>query len=324
MRQCSGCSSSCRSRPVVRKRLPPAAWNRCCPVPATAPHPVGVLLVDNSGDRKDGTATAPVGKEHLGSVGKIGRGVVTVTTGWAEELVYYPVHASPHTPAHRLPCGKSDPGFRIKLQTRLVWPPRPRRTGWSSTVAADLPYGAPDSFRSALHAARLPFVMASKSRHGTWACGPDAHTPVDAARLLAWRNAKHPGQWSCIERTFRDGRMRIATWWAAEAGLDWYGPDRNVHLVVATAAPAALLTKATWYLATEQVVDDMVGAAVTPLVEVVLHRAARRQAVWQVVTAARPAAHARPGDRGHVPARRIRSLLTPPLSWCTRRPCLVG
>ena len=28
--------------------------------------------------------------------------------------------------------------------------------------------------------------MALKPRRGTWAYGPDAHTPVDAARDLAW------------------------------------------------------------------------------------------------------------------------------------------
>ncbi|WP_405956858.1 transposase [Streptomyces phaeochromogenes] len=56
--------------------------------PATAPHDGGVLVIDDSGDRKDGGATAHVGKQYLGSVGKIDRGVVTVTRrptpyGWA-------------------------------------------------------------------------------------------------------------------------------------------------------------------------------------------------------------------------------------------------
>ncbi|MFJ2008612.1 transposase [Streptomyces chartreusis] len=76
---------------------------------ATAPHPGGVLVVDDSGDRKDGHATAHVGKQYLGSVGKIDRGVVTVTTCWADERVYYPLHAVPYTPAHHFPRGKSEP-----------------------------------------------------------------------------------------------------------------------------------------------------------------------------------------------------------------------
>ncbi|WP_236584658.1 transposase [Streptomyces sp. MBT53] len=67
--------------------------------PATAPHDGGVLVIDDSGDRKDGSATAHVGKQYLGSVGKIDRGVVTVTTCWADERLYYPLHAMPYTPA---------------------------------------------------------------------------------------------------------------------------------------------------------------------------------------------------------------------------------
>nr|WP_260609501.1 hypothetical protein [Streptomyces sp. WAC 01325] len=116
-------------------------------------------------------------------------------------------------------------------------------------MAADCAYGDQDSFRSDLHATGLPFVMALKPRHGTWAYGRDAHTPADAARLLAWQDAQHPGDWARIERTFRDGHT--ATWWAAEASLGWWGPDGNVRLVVATADPATLPAKATWYLATD-------------------------------------------------------------------------
>ncbi|WP_432190431.1 IS701 family transposase [Streptomyces sp. Tue6028] len=217
--------------------------------PATAPHPGGVLVVDDSGDRKDGTATAHVGKQYLGSVGKIDRGVVTVTTCWADERVYYPVHACPYTPAHHFPRGKNDPGFRTKLQIAADLAARAKAAGLVfRAVAADCAYGDQDSFRSDLHSAGLPFVMALKPRHGTWSYGR-AHTPVDAARLLTWQDAEHPGDWSRIERTFRDGHT--ATWWAAEASLGWWGPDGNVRLVVATADPATLPAKATWYLATD-------------------------------------------------------------------------
>jgi SRSO17 transposase len=65
--------------------------------PATAPHGGGVLVIDDSGDRKDGTKTAHVGHQWLGRYGKTDNGVVTVTTAWADERVYYPVHAVPYT-----------------------------------------------------------------------------------------------------------------------------------------------------------------------------------------------------------------------------------
>jgi SRSO17 transposase len=47
-----------------------------------------VLVIDDSGDRKDGVKTAHVGHQYLGRYGKTDNGVVTVTTVWADERVY--------------------------------------------------------------------------------------------------------------------------------------------------------------------------------------------------------------------------------------------
>ena len=76
----------------------------------------GVLVIDDSGDRKDGTATAHVGRQWLGRLGKTDNGVVTVTTLWADERLYYPLRAVPYTPARHFPKGRSDPGFATKLR----------------------------------------------------------------------------------------------------------------------------------------------------------------------------------------------------------------
>ena len=86
--------------------------------PATAPHGGGVLVIDDSGDRKDGTKTAHVGHQWLGRYGKTDNGVVTVTTVWADERLYYPVHAVPYTPARHFAKGKNDPGFRDQAGDR--------------------------------------------------------------------------------------------------------------------------------------------------------------------------------------------------------------
>jgi SRSO17 transposase len=56
-----------------------------CQDPATAPNDRGVLVVDDTGDRKDGTATAHVARQYLGSVGKVDNGIVAVTSLWADE-----------------------------------------------------------------------------------------------------------------------------------------------------------------------------------------------------------------------------------------------
>ena len=97
-----------------------------CEDPATAPHDGGVLVIDDTGDRKDGTATAHVARQYLGSVGKIDNGIVAVTSLWADERVYWPVHAVPYTPASRLPGWRA--GSRVPDQAaagRRAGPGRP-------------------------------------------------------------------------------------------------------------------------------------------------------------------------------------------------------
>ena len=217
--------------------------------PGTAPHGSGVLVIDGSGDRKDGTKTAHVGHQWLGRYGKTDNGVVTVTTVWADERVYYPVHAVPYTPARHFAKGKNDPAFRTKLAIGADLAVRARDAGFVfRAVCADSAYGDQDGFRGELADAGLPFVMALKPRRGTWAYGPDAHTPVDSARALAWGGPGDPGDWHPVTRAFRDGHTE--TWFAADATLGWWGPDGARRLVAATADPATLPPKATWYLVT--------------------------------------------------------------------------
>jgi SRSO17 transposase len=65
--------------------------------PATAPSRQGVLVIDETGDRKDGHQTAHVARQYLGNVGKIDNGVVSVTRLWADEQVYSPLEVEPYT-----------------------------------------------------------------------------------------------------------------------------------------------------------------------------------------------------------------------------------
>jgi SRSO17 transposase len=55
--------------------------------PTSAPDARGVLIVDETGDRKDGTKTAHVGRQYLANLGKTDNGVVSVSTLWADERV---------------------------------------------------------------------------------------------------------------------------------------------------------------------------------------------------------------------------------------------
>jgi hypothetical protein len=217
--------------------------------PDTAPHGQGVLVIDDTGDRKDGNATAHVARQYLGSVGKTDNGIVCVTSLWADPRCYWPLHLVPYTPASRLAKGKSDPGFRTKpqLAAELVSAAQQAKIPFRAVVA-DCFYGDNTGFVEALGAAGVAFVLALKPRKGTWAPAEQAHTPVEAARELGWDGPSRPGPWRRVTRRFRDGHTE--TWWAADAVLGGWGPQGPHRLVVATTDPATLPKLTTWYLLT--------------------------------------------------------------------------
>src|SRR5215213_4438430 len=218
---------------------------------ATCPHDQGVLVIDDSGDRKAGTHTAHVARQYLGSLGKTDNGIVAVSSLWADERVYWPVHVQPYTPAGRLPKGKRDPGFRTKSQQAAELVQAARTAGICfRAVVADCFYGDNEGFCAALGAAKVAYVLAVKPRKGAWAPAEEVHTPQEAARQLAWAGPAEPGDWTPVTRRFRDGHTE--TWWAADAALPaaGWGPDRRIRLVVATTDPATLPKLSTWYLIT--------------------------------------------------------------------------
>jgi hypothetical protein len=219
--------------------------------PATRPHEGGVLVIDDTGDRKAGTHTAHVARQYLGSVGKTDNGIVAVTSLWADERVYWPAHVVPYTPAPQLPKGRRDAAFGTKpqLAAELVGAARQAGIGFRAVVA-DCFYGDNPGFIEALGQAGVAWVLAVKPRKGVWAPADQAHTPHEAAHGLAWQSPEEPGDWTPVVRRFRDGHTQ--TWWAADAPLPaaGWGPDQRIRLVAATTDPARLPERTTWYLAT--------------------------------------------------------------------------
>jgi SRSO17 transposase len=131
--------------------------------PETAPVESGALVIDETGDRKDGKATAHVGKQYLGGIGKTDNGVVSVSSLYAEERLYYPLEVEPYTPAHHFEGGKTDPAFRTKprialqLVERAIEMDLPFRA-----VVGDILYGEHREFRRALQSRGIAYVLAVK------------------------------------------------------------------------------------------------------------------------------------------------------------------
>ena len=217
--------------------------------PATRPHEAGALILDETGDRKAGTKTAHVARQYLGSVGKVDHGIVAVTSLWADERLYYPLHVQPYEPAQRLPKGKKDPAFRTKPQIGVALVDAALSAGVAfRAVVADCGYGDHAAFEGALSEAGLPHVLGVQPLQLIEAKEAEPHTLREAAKRLPWAGPEAPGDWRRVVRHFRDGHTQ--EWWAAELCFASYGPEKATRRIVATTDPATLPEMSTWYLAT--------------------------------------------------------------------------
>jgi hypothetical protein len=216
---------------------------------ATAPTAQGVLVIDETGDRKDGHKTAHVSRQYLANLGKIDNGVVSVSSLWADERVYYPVDFEPYTPAMYFAKGKNDPQFRTKLKIALQLVERAIQEGIPfRAVVADSFYGEDRGLRRGLRKLKVPYVMALKPSHAWWHPEEVAGTLQDVAHEAGWVSAEQPGQWVGITRTFRDGSTQ--DWWVLEIVAGPYGPDKTERAIVASTDPQTLPDLSTWYLVT--------------------------------------------------------------------------
>jgi|SRR5579859_2081356 len=160
----SGAESTWDEREIEAKRLSLLKED-----PATAPNGRGVLVIDETGDRKDGHQTAHVGRQYLGKLGKIDNGVVSESHLWADERVYYPVDVEPYTPASHFAKGKNDSQFRTKLQIAMQLVERALKERFLfRAVVADSFYGEDRSLRGGLRKLKVPYVLALKPEHGWW------------------------------------------------------------------------------------------------------------------------------------------------------------
>ena len=215
----------------------------------TAPHASGVLIIDETGDRKDGPKTAHVGRQYLGNRGKTENGVVSVGSVWADDGLYYPLAVAPYTPAPWFAHGKADPAFRTKPQIALELVEQAIEQGWPvAAVVADCFYGEHHGFTAGLDQRGVPYVVALKPSHGWWASVDAIGAVWQVAEQGGWLSPQQPGLWVAVHRSFRDGHTE--TWWALEGIAGPYGPARSRRLVIATPDPATLPEATTWYLTT--------------------------------------------------------------------------
>jgi len=216
--------------------------------PRTRWHGGGVLIIDETGDRKKGKASAYVSRQYLGSIGKIDNGVVSVSSHWADAHVHYPLNVLPYTPAERLPDSKNNPDFATKPQLAQQLIEEARQAGIPfRAVVADSFYGEHHRLIQWLRDEHIPFVMALKPTHEIRQHVPDWNnpppfSPQEAAQRLTLSD------WRPFQRTFADDHQ--ATWYVADLEWGYFGPEKPWRLVAFTADPTTLDADQTAYLYT--------------------------------------------------------------------------
>ncbi len=217
--------------------------------PLTTPNSQGVLIIDEAGDRKAGHRTAHVGKQYLANLGKIDNGVVTVTSLWADERVYYPVDFEPYTPAPHFERGEADPQFRTKHKLAVELVRRAVQAGIPfRAVVADSVYGEDHGVKQELRYLNVGYVLALHPSHG-WMQGTGLIVNLGLlARVARLKSPEQTGMWIKLNRTFRDGTRE--DWWTLEVMTDLYGPNRLERVVIATTDPVTLPSLNTFYLVT--------------------------------------------------------------------------
>jgi hypothetical protein len=216
----------------------------------TAPEEEGVLVIDEHGDRKWGKHTAHVGRQWLANIGKVDGGVVSVSSLWAEEGVYYPLEFEPYTPEHHFEKGKADPAFRTKLKIAQELVERSVKMGVPfRAVVADSFYGEDEGFKESLRGLGVGYVVALKPSHSWWHQEGQIGALWEVAQGAGWKDDNEPGEWVEVVRTFRDGHEEV--WWALEVDAGpYYGPRRSQRALVLSTDPGRLPDLSTWYLTT--------------------------------------------------------------------------
>jgi hypothetical protein len=241
----------------------------------TAPEEKGVLVIDEHGDRKWGKRTAHVGRQWLANIGKTENGVVSVSSLWAQEGMYYPVDFEPYTPSHHFEGGKDDPLFRTKLKIaeELVELAVEKSIPFRAVVA-DSFYGEDREFKRSLGELGVGYVLALKKSHSWWHLEETIGALWQAAEAAGWKDAQEPGDWTKVVRRFRGGHTE-EEWWALEVEAGPYGKERAQRALVVTPDPERLPDLATWYLTTnlpapgserEVVESDLAPASVAEVV----------------------------------------------------------
>jgi hypothetical protein len=166
--------------------------------PELGPYGNGVLIFDETGDRKRGHGIVLAAQQYIGKLGRSASGVVAVTSHWADGNRHVPLGVGPYRPASRLPGGKADPAFATKPE--LAWDliEQARGVGVPFRAVADCVYGENPKLEASV-GRQDPLCADPRPRHGTSVrrrSGPSAGVHSRRGRRPPGR-CRTGGAWCC-------------------------------------------------------------------------------------------------------------------------------
>ena len=128
------------------------------------------LIVDDSGHRKSGNATAGVGRQYIGEIGKTDNGVVLLTTYFYDGVRKLPLDVALYQHASSLELGKADPKFVKKPELALQLIDKCLERGYRPKITLiDAGYGNNTPFVKQLESRNLTYIAAiAKNRQVTY------------------------------------------------------------------------------------------------------------------------------------------------------------
>ena len=187
------------------------------------------LIIDETGDRKKGSATDYVKRQYIGNLGKIENGIVAVTAYGVLSGITFPLMFEVYKPRERLlekDLYKSKPEIAALMIREL------QAMGFKfKLVLADSLYGESESnFISVLCQLQLNFVVAIRSNHGVW--------------LPQEQKVRH-NRWRPYNRIFSDGKQEKR--YIREIV---FGKRRQRQYWQVTTDPETLPSNSTWLIMT--------------------------------------------------------------------------
>lgn len=148
------------------------------------------LIIDDSGHRKSGNATAGIGRQYIGEIGKTDNGIVLLTTYFYDGVRKLPLDVALYQHANCLSQGKADPKFVKKPDLALQLVEQCLQRGYRpKTTLIDAGYGNNTPFVKQLESRSLTYIAAiAKNRKVTYQLPtdlePSKHSVEEIAQAL--------------------------------------------------------------------------------------------------------------------------------------------